>query len=37
VLRRFIKKAETVKIEEDEEVYWKSAVEKPEPSEVILF
>jgi chemotaxis protein CheD len=37
VLRRFIKKAETVKIEEDEQVYWKSAVEKPEPSEAILF
>jgi chemotaxis protein CheD len=39
VLRRFIKKRETEKIEEGERVYWKTTVEsqKPIDGEIILF
>lgn len=37
VFRRFIRKTETTVIEKDEQTYWRSAVEHPEPSEAILF
>ena len=37
VFRRFIRKAETERIEKGEEAYWERVVERPEPSEAILF
>jgi chemotaxis protein CheD len=37
VFRRFIQKTETEKLEKNEEVYWKTAVERQEPSEAVLF
>jgi hypothetical protein len=37
VFRRFIRKAETETIEKAEEAFWKTALERQEPSEAVLF
>jgi chemotaxis protein CheD len=37
VFRRFIQKSQTEVVEKDEQAYWKTAVERQEPSEAILF